>query len=143
MLQSLSMTTTKQYARDLLLALAILATLLAQACSLPGSLERETMNDDAIVLEANVQLTVGDLRIGVGNIWEENYTDSSGNGKKGLTAALWLFYRTDQSLDVTPRVHAGQEIIIGRYAIKIIDVVRDRDGGFVRLQVYEDEKRVQ
>jgi hypothetical protein len=42
------------------------------------------------IIQSNAQACVGDVRIGVGNLWERTYTDAEGHEQTGLTAMLWV-----------------------------------------------------
>lgn len=48
---------------------------------------------ETIVIAANTQAGVGDLRIGAGSFWERDYTDDEGVARRGYTARLWIFIR--------------------------------------------------
>jgi hypothetical protein len=66
-----------------------------------------------------------DLRVGTGNIWEEEYIDEDGTSTTGLTAGLWFFVRDHPELDQHIRVHRGQRIKIADYQIAVIEVEQD------------------
>lgn len=70
----------------------------------------------------NTQGEVEKLRIGVGNIWEEEYTSDEGESKKEMTAGLWVFYRNQKSLDKQITVYIGKSFDVGEYRIKVINI---------------------
>jgi hypothetical protein len=78
------------------------------------------------VIQSNTQAHVDEnLSIATGNFWEEEYVDSSGATQHGLTAGLWLNLRdpsTGARQNPHQRVHAGQEIAIGGYRIRVLEV---------------------
>src|SRR5262245_10957462 len=60
---------------------------------------------------ATTQSQFGDsLRVGAGNIWEEEYTGEDGTSTTGLTAGLWFFVRDQPDLNQHMRVHPGQRL---------------------------------
>lgn len=65
------------------------------------------------------------LRIGVGNIWEEEYTAADGTTATGLTAGLWLFVRDQPALDRHVRVHAGQLVELAGHQIAVVAVAEE------------------
>lgn len=82
----------------------------------------ESPSSNELTIEANTQATFGDLRIGVGNIWEEEYTLEGGSLEKGLTAGLWFYFREDSGLDDSFRVYPGQILEVGGYRVRVIAV---------------------
>jgi hypothetical protein len=83
-------------------------------------------------IETNTQAFINaDLSIASGNFWEAAYTDANGAAQYGPTAALFISHRapgTTEPDNTTIRVHAGQEITIGDYQIRVLEV-RDSDSG--------------
>jgi hypothetical protein len=71
------------------------------------------------------QVTVGDLKIGVGNIWVDEYTDAQGNTQEGLTAGLWFFVRNREDLDHSVRVYVGQTTEVADYQVRVLDIKPD------------------
>ena len=84
--------------------------------------EVPTMDAQSYQVRANTQLTVEDLRIGVGNLREGSYVDAQGAPQHGLTAGLWLYVRDDPSQNRQVRVYAGQTITVSKYVITITDI---------------------
>lgn len=69
------------------------------------------------------QAQFGDtLRVGAGNIWEDEYTADDGTTATGLTAGLWFFVRDRPELNQHVRVHKGQQITIAGYQITVLEV---------------------
>lgn len=79
-------------------------------------------NMKPLTIESNTQATIGDVRIGVGNIWEEDYTDEAGAKKKGLTAMLQIFVKDDSAKNATKRVHPGQKLTASRFEVEVASV---------------------
>ena len=82
-------------------------------------------------IEANTQATFDDLRIGIGNIWEEEYTPEGGERRRGATAGMWLYFRDDPSQDRHVRIHPGQRVTAGGRTIEVVTV----DAGSATLRV--------
>jgi hypothetical protein len=79
-----------------------------------------------VIIEASTQATFDDtLRIGAGNIWDEDYTDASGQPQHGLTAGLWLFVRDRAELNRRERVYPGQILEVAGYKIVVTEVGED------------------
>jgi hypothetical protein len=88
----------------------------------------ESQNSDGefYFVSDSAQLTVDNtLRIGAGNIWEEEYTDKNGEIVQGITAGLWFFIRNQPELNQHIRVHKGQNLEIAGYQVNIVDIVKD------------------
>jgi hypothetical protein len=73
------------------------------------------------------------VAIGIGNIWEENYTPPGGGSTRGLTAGLFISVEEDPSQNRTLRVHPGQELTVPGYRLKVVSV----ESRQVRLAVVE------
>jgi hypothetical protein len=74
-----------------------------------------------------------DLRVGAGNIWEEEYLDEAGHSARGLTGGLWFFVRDRPELDHHVRVHPGQWIEFGGYRVRVLEVTQGGIGLSVLL----------
>lgn len=96
-------------------------------CTTPAITEApvEDLNKSQFAIQTNTQLTFQTLKIGVGNIWPEDYLTRDGETVNGLTAALWLFVEDKSDLDQTVRVHPGMTLEIDAYLINIVDVRED------------------
>ncbi len=96
-------------------------------CTTPAITEApvEDLNKSQFAIQTNTQLTFQTLKIGVGNIWAEDYLTRDGETVNGLTAALWLFVEDKSDLDQTVRVHPGMTLEIDAYLINIVDVRED------------------
>lgn len=80
----------------------------------------------------------GELQIGVGNFWEEEYVDESKAKKTGLTAGLWLNAQNAGGPPQHLRVHPGQELSAAGVRIKVLEIQRGtgRDNpSFVKVDV--------
>jgi len=80
-------------------------------------------NLPATTIETNTQATFGDVRIGVGNIWDEEYTDPEGKKHRGLTAGLWVFER-DPPKDFKLRAHPGEKFIASKSTFEVVRVTQ-------------------
>jgi len=96
-------------------------------CTTPAITEApvEDLNKNQFAIQTNTQLTFQTLKIGVGNIWPEDYLTRGGETVNGLTAALWLFVEDKSDLDQTVRVHPGMTLEIDAYLINIVEVRED------------------
>jgi len=96
-------------------------------CTTPAITEApvEDLNKSQFAIQTNTQLTFQTLKIGVGNIWPEDYLTRDGETVNGLTVALWLFVEDKSDLDQTVRVHPGMTLEIDAYLINIVDVRED------------------
>lgn len=97
-----------------------------------------TMNANESIIFANTQLTFEVIRIGIGNIREEEYIDDQGSEEVGLTAGLWIYHRDDASLNQQVRVYPGQELDTGDYHITVYEINKDTKS-FVRLLITKKE----
>jgi hypothetical protein len=75
-----------------------------------------------ITITTNTQITLDDLRIAAFNVREETYKDDKGADKKGLTAALQVFVRDDESKNQKLRVHAGQTFSASGKTFEVVSV---------------------
>ena len=80
---------------------------------------------ESIRIEETTQDLVGDYEVGVGNIFEDEYTDSSG-AKRTALHATFAIYDPETDREWHERLRAGQELILGnaRYRVEHI-----HDGG--------------
>lgn len=75
-----------------------------------------------VTIASNTQATIGDVRIGAGNFWDDDFTDDKGNKRKGPTAGLWIYFREDKASDTKRRVHTGESFVAGRTRFEIVTV---------------------
>lgn len=87
--------------------------------------QADSRSGDVLTIATNTQATLGDVRIGVGDIWKESYKDEAGAQKKGLTAALWIYVLHDTSKDAKLRVHPGQKFTGGKQGFEVLAVKVD------------------
>jgi hypothetical protein len=87
---------------------------------------------DVVTVESNTQITIGDVRIGVGNIHEEEYTPEGGTPRRGLTAGLWIYVRENPAQDRHVRVYPGQAVMVPGYRLVIVAVERRA----IRMEVH-------
>ncbi len=73
------------------------------------------------------QGTIGDLKIGAGNFWVEEYVDQDEVTRSGLTCGLWFFVRNREDLDRTQRVYPGAVIEIAGYEVHVDYVEEGED----------------
>jgi len=76
-----------------------------------------------VMIETNTQATFGDVRIGVGNIWEEQYTNADGNPQTGLTAGLWVFER-DPPKQRALRAQPGTTVTASSASFEVVRVTK-------------------
>lgn len=81
-----------------------------------------TKVSEPIVIEANTQATVAELRIAAFNIRDEAYKDDTGAVARGLTAALQIFVKDDDAKNQKLRVHAGQTIAVAGKTLVVVGV---------------------
>ena len=118
------------------LSMALIAvSLLAAGCSSGDEKRRPTATLAATVrsVESGTQMQIGDVRIGVANIWQEDYRTADGTAKRGLTAALFISVKDQPSMTRSVRVHPGQELDVPGYRLKIAGV----EANSVHLDVNE------
>jgi len=85
-------------------------------------MNQQGSSDTTTMIAKNTQGTFGDVRIGVGNIWEEQYTEG-GRTTNGLTAGLWIFIRNHSDQNQRVRVHPGQIVDVpGQCRIRVVSV---------------------
>lgn len=73
----------------------------------------------------NGQIVVeGDnVRIGVGNLWEEEYTtDAEGLTQRGLRVGLWFFFREKPHQDRAVRMYEGQVLEIIGHQVRVVKI---------------------
>jgi hypothetical protein len=75
-------------------------------------------------IATNTQARFGELNVGVGNIWESEYTTADGATRRGLTAGLWLHF-DGGGQNSAMRVHPGQRITGHGYEIDVLAVEED------------------
>jgi hypothetical protein len=69
-----------------------------------------------VVVRSGAQATIGEMRIGAGNIWA--------GSDQALTAQLWIRAR-DPSASQHPRVRAGQVVEVSGATISVVSVESD------------------
>ena len=75
-------------------------------------------------IASNTQVTIGDLRIAAGNVWDSEYAPDGGAPRRGPTAGLWLYFRQRPSEDRHVRAHPGQALEIAGHRIRVVEVQR-------------------
>ncbi|MPZ17690.1 MAG: hypothetical protein GEV06_07250 [Luteitalea sp.] len=94
-----------------------------------------TRTGETLTIQSNTQAHLQDLRIGVGNIWEEAYTPEGGQPTRGLTAMLQIV--TSDGASARPRVHVGQTLHVSGYVIRVLSITPAR----VSLTVAREPER--
>jgi hypothetical protein len=84
-------------------------------------------------IQATTQLHLEGVALGVGNIWEEEYTPEGQEPQRGLTALLFISVQNDSSQNRQVRVHPGQELDVPGYHLQVL-AVEER---YVHLAVVE------
>ncbi len=101
------------------------------------TVESQKIDEGLYFVEASTQLTFdNNLRIGAGNIWEDEYSDEKGETARRITAGLWIFVRNQPDLDQHIRVHKGQVVAIANYHISVVEI--DTEG--VTLNITQIEQ---
>ncbi len=111
-----------------------LALSVEAAAIILGKLDAPTPTREILTIATNTQAHREDLRIAVGNIWQESYTPDGSAPRTGLTAMLDMGVPQDASRRQRVRVHAGQTLRAFGYLIQITSIERSR----VRLTVDRD-----
>lgn len=88
-------------------------------------------------VESNTQLEYKNLLIGVAGIWEEEFTDSTGVTRNGVTAGLWIYVKDNRSQDQSLRVYVGQEFPVEQYKISVVDIEQGSKKPIVTLKISE------
>jgi hypothetical protein len=74
-------------------------------------------------IATNTQMHLDGAAIGVGNIWEEEYTPAGESlPRRGLTAALFITVKDDTSKNVQRRFHPGEEVSVPGYRVRVVSV---------------------
>lgn len=76
-----------------------------------------------LVIESNTQATEGDLRIAAFNFREESFKDPTGKDSKGMTCALSVFVKDDETKNQKLRVHRGQKFDVAGRAFEVVEVL--------------------
>ena len=87
--------------------------------------ETEEGGMEVVTIRTNTQATIGDLRIGTGNIWEDTYETEGGNTATGLGAGVSVFVRDDESQNVRARVHRGDTLDVAGRRIEVREITDD------------------
>ncbi|MFN2420279.1 MAG: hypothetical protein ABR527_02705 [Gemmatimonadota bacterium] len=83
----------------------------------------ESADDGTLyTIEETTQIHLNGVAIGVGNIWEEDYTPIGGGSTRGLTAGLFISVKEDPSQSRTLRVHPGQEVTVPGHRLQVVSV---------------------
>jgi hypothetical protein len=108
----------------LLLAVAVIVVVAAWPASArpPAAHDAVPAGPGITIIETNTQATLDDVRIGVGNIRESEWTDAGGTTRRGLTAALFISVRDDASKDTKLRVHPGQTFTASKQRFEVLAV---------------------
>lgn len=128
-----------QYGRHACAALCLLALVACESRQPAPAAAPATPKEvkvDAVTISANTQAEIEKLRIGVANVWEREFTDNAGKSRNGTTAQVWISHRDDEKLDMTDVVYPGKDIQVGQYRVHVTHVVKEGEGGLVRLEVW-------
>ncbi len=91
----------------------------------PGPAGAATAQEQVITIVTTTQGQIGDsIRIGVGNIWEEDFTPEGGAARRELRAGLWITVRDAPASSQHVRAHAGQELAVAGYRLRVLEVDR-------------------
>lgn len=81
--------------------------------------------DRAITLKETGVGQVAGCRVGVSNIWTEEFVDEAGQKRKAPRGGLSVFGSPPPHRDFSARVHAGQKVKIGGQTFLVSQVVED------------------
>lgn len=84
-----------------------------------------------VVVPSTGQASIGDLRIGAGNVWDEEYADERGRWQTGPTAGLWFYFEQARATGIHRRVHAGESFVVAGHRVDIVAI--DTDAVTLRL----------
>lgn len=80
------------------------------------------------------QVTVDNLRIGLGYVRKTKYTDDTGVERRGLVAGLWIFVKGDKSKNRQGKFYEGQQFQVDKYSLHV-EKIRGGSKGSVRIRV--------
>lgn len=118
--------------RILKLSFIIAVAWLTSACGGSSGLTNNTGNGNFDLMEneklyaaqetGQIIVDGDELRIGIGNIRQETYTNQVGVELEGFTTGLWLFFREQPDLDQQMRAYEGQSLQVGDYKIRVVEI---------------------
>lgn len=98
-------------------------------------MDRQEM-EGTFTVAANAKLRYdGNLEIGVGSFWIEEYIDDQGEAHRGITAGLWLLTLDGTQENQYRRIGRGQALVYGQYLIRAIEVDSSDQVPSVRLEI--------
>ncbi len=118
-----------------IITIAICFFVFVSCNTVEGKPKNRASTETISFISKNTQGTFfNDLKIGVGNFWEEEYTDDNGKTQKGITCGLWFFVKRDSSQNKHVRVYPGKKVFLDDYyLIEVIDMDKKRVGLKIRL----------
>jgi hypothetical protein len=82
---------------------------------------------NAVTITETTIADVGDLRIGVSNVWEDSFTDAEGKSQRGPTAMMSVADQTGRDLH-RERVHVGSAVTVAGHRIVVQNVHAPESG---------------
>ncbi len=84
-------------------------------------------------IAANTQDEFRELRIGVANIREGEFTDAAGAKSKGLLALMRVYVREKPAENLSLNVHQGQKVLVSGYSVTVAEIRKEPAG--VRVSI--------
>lgn len=85
-----------------------------------------TVNDDrAITIKETTVGNVAGCRVGVSNIWTEEFVDEAGQKRKAVRAGLSVFGSPAPHKDFSGRFYKGQKVTIAGQTFVITEIIED------------------
>lgn len=84
-----------------------------------------TSDERAITIQETTVGNVAGCRVGVSNIWTEEFVDEAGQKRKAVRAGLSVFGSPAPHKDFSGRFHKGQKVTIAGQSFVIAQIVED------------------
>ncbi len=103
--------------------IAVFSFILMACDRVEGNSENQALTEMTSYIPKNTQGTFfEDIRIAVGNIWQEEYIADNGELQQGITCGLWFFAKHDSSQSRHVRVYPGKKVLSDDYIIEAVDI---------------------
>lgn len=122
--------------RHTMLCLLFAVLLFLTACGGPGPTPLEGDMENVYGIVSSTVLHYDDtLSVAAGNFWREAYVDEQGATRSGPTAGLWITLNEATPQMIAVRVHVGQELTVGQYTIRVVEIGQEDGTPSVRLAI--------